>query len=77
MKKVKRTRLSAKNQVTIPVAELRAAGLEPGDALRVEATGAGRLVLTRADALLARYAGSLDTRGRLRRDVERVRDEWR
>jgi bifunctional DNA-binding transcriptional regulator/antitoxin component of YhaV-PrlF toxin-antitoxin module len=36
-----RTRLSAKNQATIPVEALRRAGLRPGDELLVEAAGAG------------------------------------
>jgi bifunctional DNA-binding transcriptional regulator/antitoxin component of YhaV-PrlF toxin-antitoxin module len=47
------TRLSAKNQATIPVAALRQAGLKPGDALRVEAAGAGRIVLSRVEETLA------------------------
>jgi bifunctional DNA-binding transcriptional regulator/antitoxin component of YhaV-PrlF toxin-antitoxin module len=71
------TKVSRKNQVTIPVSELRAAGLEPGDVVRVEALGAGRVVLTRIDELLARYAGALDTGGELRRQVEELREEWR
>src|SRR5439155_936012 len=52
-----RTRLSVKNQATIPVAALRRAGLKPGDELRVEAAGAGRIVLTRVEETLAGYAG--------------------
>jgi bifunctional DNA-binding transcriptional regulator/antitoxin component of YhaV-PrlF toxin-antitoxin module len=70
------TKVSSKNQVTIPVAELRAAGLGPGDVLRVEALGAGRVALTRVDELVARYAGALDSRGRLRRRIGELRDEW-
>jgi hypothetical protein len=56
--------------------KLRAAGLGPGDVLRVEALGAGRVALTRVDELLTRYAGALDSQGRLRRQVEELRDEW-
>ena len=65
MKKVKprrrrgRTRLSAKNQATIPVEALRKAGLKPGDELRVEAAGAGRIVLVRDDDIIERHAGAL------------------
>jgi len=70
------TKVSRKHQVTIPVSELRAAGLEPGDVVRVEALGAGRVVLTRVDELLARYAGTLDTGGELRRRLEELREEW-
>lgn len=71
------TRVSAKNQVTIPVAALRDAGLEPGDIVRVEATGSGRVVLTRLADLIDQYAGALDTGGSLRDRVNEVRDEWR
>lgn len=71
------TRVSRKNQITIPVAALRAAGLGPGDVLRVEALGAGRVALTRVDELLERYAGALDTGGRFRGRVDALREEWR
>ena len=53
------TRLSAKNQATIPVAALRRAGLKPGDELRVESAGAGRIVLTRVEEGIASCAGRL------------------
>lgn len=71
-----RTRLSAKNQATIPVAALRRAGLRPGDELQVEAAGAGRIVLSRVEEALARYAGRLTgvyPKGSLRK----LRREWR
>lgn len=71
------TKVSSKNQVTIPARELRAAELQSGDVVRVEALGAGRVVLTRVDEIVARYAGSLDTKGQLRRQIEELRDEWR
>jgi len=70
------SKVSSKNQVTIPVAALREAGLRPGDVVRVEAAGAGTLVLTRVDELVARHAGTLDSGGELRRRVEQLRDEW-
>ncbi len=71
------TTVSSKHQVTIPVSELRASGLAPGDVVRVETTGAGQVLLTRIDELVGRYAGALDGRGELRRDVDRLREEWR
>jgi len=71
------TRLSTKHQVTIPVDALRSAGLGPGDTLRVEASGAGRVVLTRVDELLDRYSGCIESGGDLRRGLEGLRDEWR
>lgn len=61
------TRVSDKNQVTLAVQALREAGLAPGDELRVEAAGAGRIVLTRVPseaeldrAVLSATAGALD-----------------
>jgi len=54
-----RTRISTNNQATIPVAALRRAGLKPGDELRVEAAGAGRIVLSRVEETLAAYVGRL------------------
>jgi bifunctional DNA-binding transcriptional regulator/antitoxin component of YhaV-PrlF toxin-antitoxin module len=78
MPKVKgQTKISIKNQVTIPVAALRDAGMRAGDVLRAEADGAGRLVLTRVDEVLARYSGALKTDGRFGESVRGVREEWR
>jgi AbrB family looped-hinge helix DNA binding protein len=71
------TKVSSKHQVTIPAAPFRKAGFEPGDILRVEAEGAGRVVLTRVDELVDRYSGCLDTRGDLRKQVEGLSEEWR
>ncbi len=71
------TKVSSKHQVTIPAGAFRSAGLEPGDTLRVDADGAGRIVLTRIDELLDRYSGCLDTGGGLRGRVEGLREEWR
>ena len=42
-------RISAKNQVTIPVAVLRESGLRPGDPVTVEADAAGQLRVRRAE----------------------------
>ena len=72
-----RTKVSSKHQVTIPAGAFNMAGLEPGDTLKVEAKGAGRIVLTRIDELLDRYSGCLDTGGRLRKGLEGLRGEWR
>jgi AbrB family looped-hinge helix DNA binding protein len=71
------TKVSSKHQVTIPASAFRTAGLKPGDTLRAEADGTGRVVLTRIDELLDRYSGSLDTGGGFREQVEGLRDEWR
>jgi bifunctional DNA-binding transcriptional regulator/antitoxin component of YhaV-PrlF toxin-antitoxin module len=78
MSKVKgQTKVSSKHQVTIPVDALRDARLQSGDVLRVEADGAGRVVLTRLDELLDRYSGCIAGGGRLREAVDGLRDEWR
>lgn len=57
------TRISSKNQVTIPVAVLREAGFRPGDRVRVEVDGAGWIVIgptdESVDALVDRISGSL------------------
>lgn len=71
------TRVSSKHQVTIPASAFRTAGLRPGDTLKVEAEGAGRVLLTRVDELADRYSGSLRSGGDLRRRVEGLREEWR
>lgn len=71
-----RTRISVKNQVTIPVDALRRAGLKPGDELRVEAAGAGRIVLVRAADAIERYRGCL-TGVYPRGYLKALRREWR
>lgn len=62
--------------MTIPVQALRSAGLEPGDVLRAQADGAGRVLLTRVDELVDRYSNCLDTGGALGEQVKGPRDEW-
>ncbi|HYC81922.1 MAG TPA: AbrB/MazE/SpoVT family DNA-binding domain-containing protein [Solirubrobacterales bacterium] len=71
------TRVSSKHQVTIPKGAFRTAGLEPGDVVKVEAEGAGRVVLTRVAELVDRYSGRLETRGDLGERVRGLREEWR
>ena len=77
--KVKRrrsvTRVSSKNQVTLPVAALRAAHVRPGDELRVEADGDGRLILVRVSDPLDDFLGALPGLSAAT-DLERLRDEW-
>lgn len=51
------SRISRKNQVTLPVDALREAGLEPGDDVRVQAVGHGRLEVVRTEDLVAEFAG--------------------
>ena len=70
------SRLSSKNQVTIPSAALRDAGLAPGDELRIRVSGPGRLELERVQDLVARWAGSLPPGTYPNRYLEKLRDEW-
>ena len=70
------TRISTKNQATLPVDALRQAGLKPGDELVVEAAGAGRIVLVRAEDPIDRHAGKAP--GVYPPNYLReLRDEWR
>ncbi len=70
------SRITAKNQATLPVQALREAGIAAGDEVRVVAVGRGRLLLERADSVVARHAGSL--RGVYERgELTVLRDEWR
>ena len=68
--------ISRKNQVTIPVEVMRAAGLEPGDDVRVEAVAPGRLQLVRTDDLIAEFAGIFDRTVYPDGYLDKLRDEW-
>lgn len=70
------TRISSKNQVTIPVATLRRAGLKSGSEVQIVADGAGRIVVRRSEDAVRRYAGiftGLYPKGYLKK----LRGEWR
>lgn len=68
--------ISRKNQVTLPVNVLRAAGLQPGDDVRVRVLGPGRLELVRADDLVAKYAGVFDSTVYPEGYLDELRREW-
>jgi bifunctional DNA-binding transcriptional regulator/antitoxin component of YhaV-PrlF toxin-antitoxin module len=69
-------RISRKNQVTLPVESLAAAGLGAGDEVTIEAEGPDTIVLRRApkdvDAALGVFDGLYEP-GYL----DRLREEWR
>ncbi len=70
-----RPRISAKHQVTIPAEAMRAAGLQPGDVLEVEATGQGSVKFRHAVNPFLAAAGTLTgvfPQGHL----DELRDEW-
>jgi bifunctional DNA-binding transcriptional regulator/antitoxin component of YhaV-PrlF toxin-antitoxin module len=75
---VRTTKVSRKNQVTLPVAALREAGVAPGDVLRVEVVSDGvfRLVRTRDPwwELFEKLKGSGGVT--TREELEEMRDEW-
>jgi bifunctional DNA-binding transcriptional regulator/antitoxin component of YhaV-PrlF toxin-antitoxin module len=52
--------ISQKNQITLPVEAMRAAGLSAGDRLRVEVVASGRLELVRTKDLVDELAGGFD-----------------
>jgi bifunctional DNA-binding transcriptional regulator/antitoxin component of YhaV-PrlF toxin-antitoxin module len=68
--------VSAKHQVTLPVATLRDAGIRTGDTLRAEVRGPGEVVLIRDEDPLDRFAGSL-TGVYEPGELDALRDEWR
>jgi bifunctional DNA-binding transcriptional regulator/antitoxin component of YhaV-PrlF toxin-antitoxin module len=69
------TRISSKHQITIPAAELRAAGLEAGERLIARADGPGRVVLEREHDVLAEFSGAL-TGVYAGSSVASLRGEW-
>ena len=69
------TRISSKHQITIPVAALRAAGLEIGDRVVAHADGPGRVVLEREHDVLAEFAGAL-TGVYASNELDELRAEW-
>jgi len=67
--------VSSKNQITLPVAALRAARVVPGDQLRVEVDDDGRIVLSRTTDLLDQFIGAVPGLSAAT-DLEGLRDEW-
>lgn len=69
------TKVSSKNQVTLPVAVLAETGIETGDRLVVVGAGSGRILLERVEDLVEEYAGALT--GRIDREaLELLDSEW-
>ncbi len=77
--KVKRksgiTRVSRKNQVTLPVAALAKARVRAGDELRVTVEARGRILLERDQDPLDQFVGALPGLSEAT-DLETLRKEW-
>ncbi len=69
-----RTRISSKNQVTLPVAALTKARLQAGDRLLVEVEGDGKIILVRDHDPLDDFVGAIP--GLTATDLKRLRAEW-
>lgn len=69
-------KVSGKDQVTIPVSVLRAAGLAAGSDVVIRATGSGRIEVERADDLTASFAGSLPAGTCSAGHLDELRGEW-
>jgi bifunctional DNA-binding transcriptional regulator/antitoxin component of YhaV-PrlF toxin-antitoxin module len=72
----KTTRISAKNQVTLPVASLAQAHLRSGATVSIEADGPGRIVVSAVDGELDEFVGALAGIWPAEA-LEHLRDEWR
>ena len=69
------SRISTKNQITIPAEALRNAGLEAGDRVVAHADGAGRVILEREHDVVADLAGALTGTYRPT-ELDDLRSEW-
>lgn len=69
-------RVSSKNQVTLPVDAMRAAGLRPGDEVTVRPIADGEVVIALRGSRVRRHAG-IATGIYPPDELKRLRDEWR
>lgn len=68
-------RVSSKNQITLPVEAMRAAGLRAGEEVTVRASGEGELVIAARGSRIRRHAG-IATGIYERGELDQLRDEW-
>ena len=69
------SRISSKNQVSLPVEAMRQAGLQSGERLVARADGPGRIILEREDDPISQFAGVL-TGVYAKNEIEKLRSEW-
>jgi bifunctional DNA-binding transcriptional regulator/antitoxin component of YhaV-PrlF toxin-antitoxin module len=68
-------RVSSKNQITLPVEAMRAAGLRVGDEVTVRPIGDGEVIVATRGTRISRHAGIAT--GIYRDDeLDSLRDEW-
>jgi bifunctional DNA-binding transcriptional regulator/antitoxin component of YhaV-PrlF toxin-antitoxin module len=68
-------RISSKNQVTLPVEAMRAAGLRAGEEVTVRPIGDGELIIAARGSRVRRHAGiasGIYNEG----ELDSLRDEW-
>jgi len=68
-------RVSSKNQVTLPVEVMRAAGLEPGDEVTIRPIGDGEVLVAARGSRVRRHAGIVAGIYRPA-ELDQLRDEW-
>jgi len=68
-------RVSSKNQVTLPVEAMRAAGLHPGDEVVVRPVGDGEVLVAARGSRVRRHAGIATALYRPG-ELDALRDEW-
>jgi bifunctional DNA-binding transcriptional regulator/antitoxin component of YhaV-PrlF toxin-antitoxin module len=68
-------RVSSKNQITLPVAALRAAGLSAGDEVTIRPLGEGKVLVAARASRIRRHSGVASGIYRPG-ELDRLRDEW-
>ncbi len=68
-------RVSSKNQVTLPVEAMRAAGLRAGEEVTIRPLGDGELIIAARSSRVRRHAG-IATGIYEPGELDRLRDEW-
>jgi bifunctional DNA-binding transcriptional regulator/antitoxin component of YhaV-PrlF toxin-antitoxin module len=68
-------RVSSKNQITLPVEAMRAAGLEPGDEVTIRPVGDGEVLVAARGSRVRRHAG-IATGIYRPGELDQLRDEW-
>ena len=67
--------MSSKNQVTLPVEAMRAAGLRAGDEVTVRPIGDGEVIIATRGTRIGRHAG-IATGIYRDGELDSLRDEW-